>query len=237
MALADRPDARGVPVLRITPVGPRSRSQRFWISEHDATSRRVVPNCPRVVRHAASLGRLANGSRGDRTGRAVAIREQGWSVVDRPDVHFRRPDDLLPLPVPARDGSIELLRSYVNLTDSDFRLMIAWLTAAMRPVGPYPILVLNGDQNSGKSTLAMILEWGEATGRALGWGADTFLAIYNENRKDATEMLLEDSRVAAVLLTISRHALTLGEQTRYAHWTKRLRRGMGGAAFASREAG
>ena len=94
---------------------------------------------------------------GDRTGRAVAIREHGWSVVDRPDVHFRRPEGLLPLPEPARDGSIDLLRKYVNLSEPDFRLMIAWLTAAMRPVGPYPVLVLNGEQSSGKSTLARIL--------------------------------------------------------------------------------
>ena len=28
---------------------------------------------------------------GDRSGRAVAIRDQGWSVVDRPGVDFRRP--------------------------------------------------------------------------------------------------------------------------------------------------
>ena len=32
--------------------------------------------------------------------------------------------------------------------------MIAWVTAALRPVGPYPVLVLNGEQASGKSTLA-----------------------------------------------------------------------------------
>ncbi len=83
--------------------------------------------------------------------------DQGWSVVDRPDVYFRRPEGLLPLPVPARDGSIDLLRPYVNLTEPDFRLMIAWLTAALRPVGPYPVLVLNGEQSSGKSTLARIL--------------------------------------------------------------------------------
>ena len=87
---------------------------------------------------------------GDPSGRAVAIRDQGWSVVDKPDVFFRRPDGLLPLPVPARGGSIDLLRSYVNLTEPDFRLMIAWLTAAMRPVGPYPVLVLNGEQRSGQ---------------------------------------------------------------------------------------
>jgi hypothetical protein len=94
---------------------------------------------------------------GDPSGRAVAIRDQGWNVADRPAVHFRRPEGLLPLPLPARDGSIDLLRSYVNLTEPDFRLMIAWLTAALRPVGPYPILVLNGEQSSGKSTLARIL--------------------------------------------------------------------------------
>ncbi len=45
----------------------------------------------------------------------------------------------------------------MNLNEPDFRLMIAWLTAALRPVGPYPVLVLNGEQSSGKSTLARIL--------------------------------------------------------------------------------
>ena len=94
---------------------------------------------------------------GDPSGRAVAIGDQGWSIVDRPGVHFRRPDGLLPLPLPAHNGSIDLLRPYVNLTEPDFRLMIAWLTAALRPVGPYPILVLNGEQASAKSTLAKIL--------------------------------------------------------------------------------
>jgi hypothetical protein len=94
---------------------------------------------------------------GDATGQAVAIRGEGWSIAQRPGVHFRRPEGLLALPVPARDGSIELLRKYVNLTETDFRLMIAWLTAALRPVGPYPVLVLNGEQASGKSTLAKIL--------------------------------------------------------------------------------
>jgi hypothetical protein len=94
---------------------------------------------------------------GDSTGAAVKVCAQGWQVVDRPDVQFQRPEGLLPLPVPARDGSIDLLRPYVNLTDDGFRLMIAWLTAALRPVGPYPILSLHGEQGSAKSTLARIL--------------------------------------------------------------------------------
>ena len=94
---------------------------------------------------------------GDSSGQAVAIRDRGWCVVDRPGIHFRRPAGLRALPMPERGGSIELLRKYVNLTEADFRLMIAWLTAALRPVGPYPVLVLNGEQASGKSTLAKIL--------------------------------------------------------------------------------
>jgi hypothetical protein len=94
---------------------------------------------------------------GDPSGRAIKIRAHGWSLIDRPEVHFRRPDGSLPLPMPSHDGSIELLRPYVNLGKSDFRLMIVWLTAALRPVGPYPILVLHGEQGSAKSTLARIL--------------------------------------------------------------------------------
>ena len=94
---------------------------------------------------------------GDPTGQAIELRPDGWSLVERPPVHFRRPDGLLPLPVPCRDASIDLLRPFVNLTEPDFRLLIAWLAAALRPFGPYPILVLYGEQPSAKSTLARIL--------------------------------------------------------------------------------
>jgi hypothetical protein len=94
---------------------------------------------------------------GDPSGRAIQIRVDGWTVVARPDVHFRRPAGLLPLPLPSRDGSIDLLRPYANLAKGDFRLLVAWLTAALRPVGPYPILAIHGEQGSAKSTLARIL--------------------------------------------------------------------------------
>ena len=77
--------------------------------------------------------------------------------MDRPEIQFRRPEGMLPLPVPAHGGSIELLRPYVNVTDDGFRMVVAWLTAALRPVGPYPILSLHGEQGSAKSTLAKIV--------------------------------------------------------------------------------
>jgi hypothetical protein len=94
---------------------------------------------------------------GEPSGRAVKISADGWDVVDRPAIPFQRPTGMLALPVPSRGGSIELLRPYVNVTDEAFVLLIGWLTAALRPAGPYPILSLHGEQGSAKSTLARIL--------------------------------------------------------------------------------
>ena len=95
---------------------------------------------------------------GDASGRAVQIRADGWSVVKRPGTHFRRPDGLLPLPVPGKNGSIEILRSYVNLSEGHFRRAIVWLAAALLPCGPHPALIIRGDAGSARSTLARVLK-------------------------------------------------------------------------------
>ena len=52
--------------------------------------------------------------------------------------------------------------------------------------------------------MADYAEWGEATSRGLGWGADTFISTYKDNRKEATQILLEDSPVATVLIALAR---------------------------------
>jgi len=39
----------------------------------------------------------------------------------------------------------------------DWHLLVAWLLAALRPCGPYPVLNLHGEQGSTKSTLARLL--------------------------------------------------------------------------------
>ena len=52
--------------------------------------------------------------------------------------------------------------------------------------------------------MADYAEWGEATSRGLGWGAGTFVSTYNDNRKEATELLLDDSPVADVVLALAR---------------------------------
>src|SRR5437667_4528728 len=95
---------------------------------------------------------------GDPAWRAVEITRWGWRIVARPPVKFRRARGLLALPRPLRGGSIHALRPFVNVADDgDYRLLVTWLLAALRPRGPYPVLVLHGEQGAAKSTTARVL--------------------------------------------------------------------------------
>src|SRR5947209_2715171 len=65
---------------------------------------------------------------------------------------------MLPLPVPDRVGSIEDLRSFLNLSNqNDFVLVLAWLLAAVRSNGPYPLLAISGEQGSAKTVLSKLV--------------------------------------------------------------------------------
>lgn len=89
---------------------------------------------------------------------AVEIEPGSWRVVSRPPVRFRRARGMRALPTPAPDGDLSELRGFVNVAgDDDWRLLVAWLLAAWRSRGPYPALVLRGEQGSAKSTTARIL--------------------------------------------------------------------------------
>src|SRR5215471_3587283 len=90
--------------------------------------------------------------------RAVEIGPEGWRIIGSPPVRFRRSPGMLPLPVPERGGSIEALRSFLNLlSQNDFVLVVAWLLAALRPSGPYPLLAISGEQGSAKTVLSKFL--------------------------------------------------------------------------------
>jgi hypothetical protein len=89
--------------------------------------------------------------------RTVEVTANGWRIVADPPVRFRRAKGMMPLPIPFTGGSLETLRHFVNATDNDWPLVLAWLVAAVRPVGPYPVLCLHGEQGSAKSTSARAL--------------------------------------------------------------------------------
>jgi hypothetical protein len=94
----------------------------------------------------------------DETWRAVEIDTMGWRVIENPPVRFRRASGMQPLPTPLPGGSIETLRSFLNVqSDADFVLVVAWALACLRNRGPYPVIVLSGEQGSAKSTFSAIL--------------------------------------------------------------------------------
>lgn len=86
---------------------------------------------------------------------AVKITPAGWNIVNHSPVAFRRTKGLRPLPIPVKGGCITELRPFVNVADeNNWRLLVAWLIAAFRPRGPYPLLGLHGEQGCAKSTTA-----------------------------------------------------------------------------------
>jgi hypothetical protein len=95
---------------------------------------------------------------GDENWRCVEIGPKGWKLVSDPPVRFRRPKGMKALPIPKIGGSIEDLAPFVNVASKgNFVLMVCWLVAALVPSSSYPILILEGEQGSAKSTAAMFL--------------------------------------------------------------------------------
>jgi hypothetical protein len=89
---------------------------------------------------------------------AIEIDEDGWRLEAEPPLRFRRAAGMLPLPIPERGGQIEKLRPFLNVkADDDFGLAVAWLLAAFRDRGPYPVLALSGVQGAAKSTFTAML--------------------------------------------------------------------------------
>jgi len=95
---------------------------------------------------------------GDDAWHAIKVTKAGWVITSEPPVAFLRPGGMRPLPEPLRGGSIQDLQDVINLrSDDDLKIFVTWLMAALRPAGPFPILCLNGEQGSAKTTAAKIL--------------------------------------------------------------------------------
>lgn len=88
----------------------------------------------------------------------IEVRPSGWKVVSGRDLPFVRSSSMRPLPEPEGGEGIDTLRQFVNTErEADFMLSVAWLLAALGGRGPFPILMVQGQQGTGKSTFARIL--------------------------------------------------------------------------------
>jgi hypothetical protein len=91
---------------------------------------------------------------------AVCITAAGWEVLAAPDdIRFRRSELTAALPMPSIDGDINALRPLLNVeTDEDYVLTVGWILGAFSPSGPYPLLVVTGEQGTAKSTFTRLIK-------------------------------------------------------------------------------
>ena len=116
------------------------------------------------VRVGACNGRLYL-DLADRRWRAVEISADGWRIIDRAPIPFRRSAGMRPLPDPIPGGSINELRPFLNISggkddsggSDSFVLAVCFALAALRERGPYPVLCLAGEHGAAKSTFTAVL--------------------------------------------------------------------------------
>jgi hypothetical protein len=91
---------------------------------------------------------------GDESWSAIEIDASGWRIVTSPPIRFLRSRGALPLPIPVKGGSIQLLHPFCNVSDAGFVLLVGVLLAGLRAGRNFPVLVLSGEQGCGKSSQA-----------------------------------------------------------------------------------
>jgi DNA polymerase-1 len=91
----------------------------------------------------------------------VAITPQEWRLLGEdevPPVRFRRNRTMEALPQPISEGSFEALSTLLNVSTPDQLVLLkGWLTFALHPEGPYPILMVDGPAGSAKTSLSRVL--------------------------------------------------------------------------------
>jgi hypothetical protein len=119
-----------------------------------------APTLPVALRVGGHPGDRLYLDLGDSTWKVVETSCDGWLVKDAAEssIRFRRSATTRPLPVPAAGGSPDDLRPFINYeTEDDWRLLLSYLLFCFQPRGPFPVLVMQGEHGSAKSTTTKVL--------------------------------------------------------------------------------
>jgi hypothetical protein len=88
----------------------------------------------------------------------VRITSGGWVLTPDCPIKFVRPAGFGELPEPTRNGKVQFIRELLQLDDTAWTLVLAFLINCLRPGGPYFCLLVEGEQGSGKSVLCTIIK-------------------------------------------------------------------------------
>lgn len=94
---------------------------------------------------------------GDNAGSAVRVGQDGWTLLENASLLFRRYKMTKAFPIPIAPGDIESMRHLFNLDDESWRLLVGWMVSAFIPDTPCPILLLGGEQGTGKTMAAEMI--------------------------------------------------------------------------------
>ena len=137
---------------------PSAEARAAALDAIEAAAVHDNPEHPVHVRFAGHMGRVYL-HLADDDSTVIEMDADGWRVCPNPPVRFRKPPGMLPLPMPRPGGSLDPLQKYVNVPEgSGFALVVGWLMGTFQPAGPFPVLVLLGEQGSAKTTTARVLK-------------------------------------------------------------------------------
>jgi hypothetical protein len=114
-------------------------------------------NCHKVYIRVANLGDTVYLDIGGKDWRVIQIDKDGWQIVDESPVKFVRKRGFIELPTPTKGGELTKLKDYLNLSPVHLPLVYGFIFCALAGVSPYLILVLQGEQGTGKSTLCRVI--------------------------------------------------------------------------------
>ncbi|MFL6113950.1 MAG: ATP-binding protein [Catenulispora sp.] len=134
--------------------GSSALADALTVLEGQAMTTTPEPIALRVARHENTLVL----DLGHADGRCIVISPGEWHLEPESPVLFRRTRLTSPIPLPSRTpGGLAKLHELLNVSDSGFRLMVAWLVASMFPDIAHPILTIAGEQGTAKSTCGRLL--------------------------------------------------------------------------------
>jgi len=109
------------------------------------------------VRVAESVGHIYV-DLGNKLWEIADVTSSGWEITQDTPVKFIRPKGMLEFPMPIKGGSIEDLRSFINLPNEEsWVLLVSYLLFSLTSKGPFPILIVQGEQGAAKSTFCRVV--------------------------------------------------------------------------------
>jgi Bifunctional DNA primase/polymerase, N-terminal len=95
---------------------------------------------------------------GREDGLLVAVKDGSWSLEYDAAIKLIRSPGFGELPLPTATGDLDKLKHLLGLDNQNWTLVLAFLLLCLRPNGPYMLLLVEGEQGSGKSFLCSTIK-------------------------------------------------------------------------------